>query len=88
MAVVWALGPDGDACETRSTGRMKWCGQPELALRNGKSVDGQDRARIAVAFTGRSWRRLENRHVPLDVGSVRPSAPNGLFDGLIWPKAG
>ena len=24
----------------------------------------------------------------LDVGSVRPSAPNGLFDGLIWPKAG
>jgi hypothetical protein len=88
MAVVWALGSDGDACETRSTGRTKWSVQPELGLRNGKSVGGQDRARIAVAFTVRSLRRLDNRHVPLDVGSVRPSAPNGLFDGLIWPKAG
>ncbi|MDE2466878.1 MAG: hypothetical protein KGO02_24660 [Alphaproteobacteria bacterium] len=62
--------------------------QPELELRNGKSVGGRDRAQVAVDFTGWSLRRLDYRHVLLDVGSVRPSAPNGLFDGLIWPKAG
>ena len=88
MAVVWALGSDGIACETRSTGFMKRSVQPELGLRNGKSVGGQDRVRIAVDFTGWSLRRLDYRHVLLDVGSVRPSVPNGLFDGLIWPKAG
>jgi hypothetical protein len=33
------------------------------------------------------WRR-ERHHVLFDVDSVRIERTNGLFDGLIWPKAG
>jgi len=62
--------------------------QPKLGLGNRRSVGLPGRGQNTVEFTGQPPRWLENRHVPLDVSSVRPSAPNGLFDGLIWPKAG